>query len=173
MSEEVVREMTMEEMIEKNRKYLDFIESRYKEMQKRCEKLNDSCKYIELNSYGEGITIGKKSMQEKVKKLCEFWNNNRTATIMKLFDGMTWEQIFGEIEKADDKVIEYENEKEEIHVGDVIEDIGGVRTLLVTNVVSPYVYTLDKDGRDGVRNEKDVVKTGEHYPLDEFLKELK
>ena len=32
MSEKVVREMTVEELIEQNRTYLGFIESRYKEI---------------------------------------------------------------------------------------------------------------------------------------------
>ncbi len=173
MSEKVLHEITMEEMIEQNKTYLGFIESRYKEMRKRCEKLNNRCEYIELNSYGEGIKKGEQLMQEKVDKIIDYWVNNPSILTQWFGSETTLFQLLEKTKQTCER-IEYETEKEqEIHVGDVIEDIGGVRTLLVTNVVSPYVYTLDKDGRDGVRNEKDVVKTGEHYPLDEFLKELK
>ncbi len=178
MSEKALHEITVEEMIEQNKTYLGFIESRYKEMQKRCEKLNDNCEYIELNSYGEGIKKGEQLMQEKANKILEYYSGINDADVLsELFGDLTYAQIFGDIETVYNRIINYEQEKEEkekeIHVGDVVKDIGGVKTLLVTNVANPYVYTLDKDGRDGVRNQKDVVKTGEHYPLDEFLKGLK
>lgn len=195
-----ITDMTKKELFSSLNEYVDEInklvleaEERYKLLWESYEELDEDhrrlgYKNLELKeenevlkqeesetqkAYDLGHEDGEKSMQEKVNKLCEYWINNKTSTIIELFGGMTWEQIFGDVETAYNKVMYYENEKEEIHVGDVVKDIVGVKTLLVTNVVNSYVYTLDKDGRDGVRNKNDVVKTGEHYPLDEFLKGLK
>lgn len=177
MSEEVVREMTMEEMVKKNKTYLGFIEDRYKEMQKRCEKLNDRCEDIELNSYNVGFKKGKELMQEKVNKLCEFyWDTIDVDILRAVFGNSTWAEILENVEEACNKILEYEEKEryeKEIHVGDIVENISSGEKLFVTTIEKPYVYTLDKDGKNGIINQDDVMKTGKHYGLDEILKELK
>lgn len=153
--------------VSEDRDYLGRQLKDFKEKEKEFPKAYDL-------GYEEGFEKGEKSMQEKANKICEYWDKDDTVVLSKLFDGWTWTQIFGDVERAYNKIITYEKEQEEkeFHVGDIVEDIRSVRKLLVTNVVDPYVYTLDKDGRGGVRNQKDVVKTGWHYPLNEFLKGL-
>ena len=134
---------------------------------------------IKLLAYGTaydlGYEDGEQSVQEKVIKLCEYWCNNKTSTIIELFGGMTWEQIFGDIEKAYDKVIEYEKKKEqeekEIHVGDEVVDKNG-KKYVVIHLVGVFMYAMASSGKSYTFSYSDVSKTGKHYPLEDMLKEL-
>lgn len=171
MSEEVVREMTVEELIEQNKTYLGFIESRYKEMQKRCEKLNDSCEYIELNSYGEGIKKGEQLMQEKVDKIIDYWVNNPSILTQWFGSETTLFQLLEKTKQTCER-IEYEKEKEqEIHVGDEVVDKNG-KKYVVRHLVGVFMYAMSSSGASYTFSYSDVSKTGKHYPLEEMLKEL-
>lgn len=115
-------------------------------------------------------------MQEKANKICEYWNNNNTATLIALFDGMTLTQIFEDIEKAYNKIAEYEKKERyerEIRIGDVVTKDGN--NYVVFGFYGEDNNTLDLITKHGVMASlhKDLVtKTGKHYPIDEMLKEL-
>ena len=171
MSEKAVHEITMEEMIEQNKTYLGFIEDRYKEMQKRCEKLNDRCDYIELNSYGEGIKKGEQSMQEKVDKIIDYWVNNPSILTQWFGSETTLFQLLENTKQTCER-IEYEKEKgQEIHVGDEVVDKSG-KKYIVRHLVGVFMYAMSSSGGSYTFVYSDVSKTGKHYPLEEMLKEL-
>ncbi len=176
MSEKVVHEMTVEEMIEQNKTYLGFIESRYKEMQKRCEKLNERSEYIELNSYGEGIKKGEQLMQQKVDEMLEFREHTKWEIIEDIFGTKTaLVDFISNINEYYNKIINYEKEKEEkekeIRVGDEVLYEDGNK-YVVYCLTYGYIYALKYDGTGGVFKRSDISKTGKHYCLDEILKEL-
>jgi len=172
MSEKELREITMEEMIEQNKTYLGFIENRYKEIQKRCEKLNDRCEYIELNSYGEGIKKGEQLMQEKVDKIIDYWVNNPSILTQWFGSETTLFQLLEKTKQTCER-IEYEKEKEqEIHVGDEVVDKNG-KKYVVIHLVGVFMYAMSSSGESYTFVYSDVSKTGKHYPIEEMLKELK
>ena len=172
MSEKELREITMEEMIEQNKTYLGFIENRYKEMQKRCEKLNDRCGYIELNSYGEGIKKGEQLMQERVDKIIDYWVNNPSILTQWFGSETTLFQLLEKSKQTCER-IEHEKgkEKEEIHVGDEVVDEYG-KKYIVRRLVDRNLCLLGRKGEALMLGYSNVSKTGKHYPLVEMLKEL-
>lgn len=172
MSEKTLHEITVEEMIEQNKTYLDFIKSRYEEMQKRCEKLNDSCGYIELNSYGEGIKKGEQLMQERVDKIIDYWVNNPSILTQWFGSETTLFQLLEKTKQTCERIeYEKESEKEEIHVGDGVL-YEGCEKYVVYRLNDGYVYALKNNGTVGTFKHSYVSKTGKHYCLDEILKEL-
>lgn len=122
--------------------------------------------------FEEGFAKGEQSMQEKMNKLCEFWNNNNTATLIALFDGMILSQIFEDIETAYNKIVEYEKKEKEIKVGDEVVDCDGTK-FIVRFLNDSYADVLAYNGVSVECDYADISKTGKHYPIDEMLKELK
>jgi hypothetical protein len=150
-----------------------------------CEKYNDlqnafeeSCEHRQLlftryaDAYSEGFKNGQEDFQVKVKKILDTFDKWEADELVDVFGVTTNIELLNDIKTNYEKIINYEKKKEEIHVGDVVKNVGIEKPLLVYKVASPYVYILDQDGQGSVRSEKDVVKTGKHYPIDEILKEL-
>ena len=96
-------------------------------------------------AYDMGFEDGEQSMQEKANKICEYWNNNNTATLIALFDGMTPTQIFEDIEMAYNKIAEYEKKEKEIKVGDEVVDCDGTK-YVVRFLNDSYVDALAYNG---------------------------
>ena len=70
------------------------------------------------------------------------------------------------------KVKAYEEERNEIKVGDVVKIKGGCVEAIVTKVESQKIFRLFKDGScDGNTIKEDLEKTGKHFDsIDEFMK---
>lgn len=176
MSEKALHEITMVEMIEQNKTYLDFIEDRYKEMQKRCEKLNDRCGYIELNSYGEGIKKGEQLMQERIDKIIDYWVNNPSILTQWFGSETTLFQLLEKTKQTCER-IEYEKDQEErikpISVGDELVGAYGFK-YVVTKLDGKEVCLVDNHGdiRHTFLDHEAFTKTGKNYPINEILKEL-
>ncbi len=122
-------------------------------------------------AYDLGFKDGEYSMQKKAYKICEYWNNNDTAVLSKLFDGWTWTQIFEDIETAYNKIAEYEKKEKEIKVGDEVVDCDGTK-YVVRFLNDCSVDALAYNGVSVECDYADISKTGKHYPLEEMLKEL-
>ena len=73
------------------------------------------------------------------------------------------------------KVAEWENEKDEIKVGDVFQDDDG-NNAIVTSIKGNTVYYMwdDGDTRSGFAEDvkKHFTKTGRHIDIDSFLKQI-
>ncbi len=146
----------------------------YNELQEKYEDLKqeESEPQYDYKAYNEGFENGEYSMQKKAYKICEYWNDNNTAALIALFDGMVLSQIFEDIETAYNKIAEYERKEKEIKVGDEVVDCDGTK-YVVRFLNDSYVDALAYNGVSVECDYADVSKTGKHYPLEEMLKELK
>ena len=74
------------------------------------------------------------------------------------------------------KVAEWENEKDEIKVGDVFQDDDG-NNAIVTSIKGNTIYYMwdDGDTRSGFAEDvkKHFTKTGRHIDIDSFLKQIR
>lgn len=121
--------------------------------------------------FEEGFAKGEQSMQEKAKKIVEFWDEADDEEIEDAFSDMEYGSAFENINKSYDKIIEYENEKEEIHVGDEVVDEDGDK-YVVRCLLYGRVCVMSSSGWSTTFEYNDLSKTGKHYPLEEILKEL-
>ena len=171
-----IKDSTIEDLAYYAKMIFDEMEARYDNLSALYEALHDD--YNELaeekessKTYESGYEDGKYSMQKKAYKICEYWNNNDTDILSKLFDGWTWTQIFEDIEMAYNKIAEYEKKEKEIHVGDEVVDGDGEKCV-VRALDGGYIYLLGHSGDAFMLGYSNVSKTGKHYPLEEMLKEL-
>lgn len=76
------------------------------------------------------------------------------------------------VQEALAKVKAYEDECDEIKVGDVVTTRGSVFESIVTNVSGNKISRLYRDGScDGFTYKENLVKTGKHYDsIDEFMR---
>lgn len=151
----------------------DDLREKLKNVKEKYEDLKqeESEPQYDYKAYNEGFENGEYSMQKKAYKICEYWNNNDTDVLSKLFDGWTWTQIFEDIETAYNKIAEYERKEKEIKVGDEVVDCDGTK-YVVRFLNDSYADALAYNGVSVECDYADISKTGKHYPIDEILKEL-
>lgn len=72
------------------------------------------------------------------------------------------------------KVVEWEKAKDEIKVGDVLEDMASSKIkCVVTNIYpSNMAYLVFSDGSAGIHELENMKKTGRHIDIDGFLKQI-
>ena len=72
------------------------------------------------------------------------------------------------------KVVEWEKAKDEIKVGDVLEDMASSKIkCVVTNIYpSNMAYLVFSDGSAGIHELENMKKTGRHIDIDSFLKQI-
>jgi hypothetical protein len=144
-----------------NVKY-EILAKEYHEMCEHCESLT---KRLHVN-YSESFKKGQEDFQIKAKKILDTFDEWDADVLVDVFGVSTNIELLYDIKTNYEKIIAYE----QIKIGDVVKNVGSGKPLLVYKVASPYVYILDRDGQNGVRSEKDVIKTGKHYDLDKILK---
>lgn len=73
------------------------------------------------------------------------------------------------------KVAEWEKAKEEIKVGDILEDIAdnNVKCVVVKPYSSNMAYLVFSDGSAGLNELDNLRKTGRHTDIDSFLKQIR
>ena len=98
------------------------------------------------------------------RKLIEIFN---TVLINKIFN-LTYPE-------AAAKVAEWERQKEEIKVGDVLEDIYVSKVKCVVTNLYPdnMAYSIFGDGTAGMHELNNFKKTGRHIDIDGFLKQIR
>lgn len=122
--------------------------------------------------------------------LNDAWELARKIVLPTFHGGYTWdevENIFGTKhicknhisvlfnftpQEALAKVKAYEEERNEIKVGDVVKVRGGFFESIVTKVDGRIIYRLFRDGGfNNVTKKEDLIKTGKHFDsIDEFMK---
>ena len=94
----------------------------------------------------------------------------------EIFGGDNTDWIVGghSYPEAAAKVAEWEKAKEEIKVGDVLEDMAsGKVKCVVTNIYpSNMAYLVFNDGSAGIHELENMKKTGRHIDIDSFLKQI-
>lgn len=101
------------------------------------------------------------------------------------FNQSEFEEIFGDsyiseifknytYPKAAAKVAEWEKAKEEIKVGDVLEEIeySNIKCVVTKPHSSNMAYLVFSDGSVGLNKLNDLRKTGRHIDIDSFLKQI-
>ena len=76
--------------------------------------------------------------------------------------------------EAAEKVEEWEKEKEEVKVGDVIEDtyVRKVKCVVTNLYPNNMAYSIFGDGTAGMHELNNFKKTGRHIDVDSFLKQI-
>lgn len=96
-----------------------------------------------------------------VDELKDIFGKNTFASLMNTFSP----------QEALAKVKAYEEERNEIKVGDVVEFKDGCIESIVTKVDGYTIYKLFKSGDCNSCDKKDLKKTGKHYDsIDEFMR---
>jgi hypothetical protein len=146
----------------------DYLQRELKEFK---EKDKEFPKAYELG-FEEGFAKGEQSMQEKAKKIVDFWVETDMEVIENVFSDIeAYEDAFDDINKSYDKILEYEKKEKEIKVGDEVKDEYGEK-YIVRKLDSRGIYLLRHNGEGVLDTGSNVSKTGKHYPLEEMLKEL-
>lgn len=188
-----VERMAGKELVVRAKQFINEIDVRFKELEKDYEALEKEYKglkekYEDLKQeesefpkaydlgYEEGFVKGEQSMQEKAKKIVDFWDEADDEEIEDVFSDMEYGSAFENINESYDKIIEYEKKEQyerEIHIGDVVTKDGN--NYVVFGFYGDDKNTLDLITKHGVMaslHKDPVTKTGKHYPIDEMLKEL-
>ena len=117
------------------------------------------------------------------------WELARKITCQPInggFNRSEFEEIFNEgyisdvfekytYPKAAAKVAEWEKEKEEIKVGDVLEGIydSNIKCVATNLYPSNMAYLVFDDGTAGICSLNDFKKTGRHIDINSFLKQIR
>ena len=98
------------------------------------------------------------------------------SKLIEIFNTALNNEIFNlTYPEAAAKVAEWEKAKEEIKVGDVLEDIAdnNVKCVVVKPYSSNMAYLVFSDGSAGLNELDNLRKTGKHTDIDSFLKQIK
>ena len=97
------------------------------------------------------------------------------SKLIEIFNTAFYNEIFIlTYPEAAAKVAEWENEKEEIKVGDVLEGIydNEVKCIVTNLCPDNMAYLVFDDGTAGVYELDNLKKTGHHIDIDSFLKQI-
>ena len=97
------------------------------------------------------------------------------SKLIEIFNTALNNEIFNlTYPKAAAKVAGWEKAKEEIKVGDVLEDIAdrGVKCVATSLYPGNKAYLVFDDGSAGMNELDDFKKTGRHIDIDSFLKQI-
>ena len=127
---------------------------------------------IRDNAFEAGRIIGNEEAWELMKKMGIMYCND----LVKVFDSdEPWEIItrFSYAEAAE-KVAEYERQKEEICVGDVVRfKKNHGNKMLVTSIVDDFLYGIDVEGHIySCRHISEWEKTGKHIDVPAWLAQI-
>ena len=98
------------------------------------------------------------------------------SKLIEIFNTALNNEIFNlTYPEAAAKVAEWEKAKEEIKVGDVLEDIAdnNVKCVVVKPYSSNMAYLVFSDGSAGLNELDNLRKTGKHTDINSFLKQIK
>ena len=128
--------------------------------------------------YNQAFNQGAEAAWELANKIKLIFQNSGTkiGEVNKIFGNYFFADIF-EIyayTEAAAKVEEWEQQKEEIKVGDVIEDIHISKVKCVVTNLYPdnMAYSIFGDGTAGMHELNNFKKTGRHIDIDSFLKQI-
>ena len=129
--------------------------------------------------YNQTFNQGAETAWELARKIaCQPINGGfKRSEFEEIFDEGYISDIFEKYTypKAAAKVAEWEKEKEEIKVGDVLEGIydSNIKCVATNLYPSNMAYLVFDDGTTGICNLDDFKKTSRHMDIDSFLKQIR
>ena len=142
---------------------------------------------IRKEAYDEGYADAKGGYENGFENgMIVAWEAARKISMSKIDGGLSWEamnDIFGTAgsskiykkftaPEAIEKIRQYEQEKEEIKVGDEVISPNGKG--VVTEITDIYVRIMYAKGSGQVVKSEDLTKTGRHFPeIAEVLQKMK
>ena len=141
-----------------------------KELKERVEKANRT-------SLHGGRIAGQNEAWELARKIVLYDKDSYSGEELKEIFGYAYSQTlmknYTYLEAAA-KVAEWENEKEEIKDGDVLEGIydNEVKCIVTNLCPDNMAYLVFDDGTAGVYELDNLKKTGRHIDIDSFLKQI-
>ena len=124
------------------------------------------------DAYSDGFRSGQVDLQIKAKKILDTFDKWEADELVNVFGVSTNIELLNDIKTNYEKIINYENEKEEIHVGDVVTQDGYNYIVIDVYDNDNTLAMITKSGAVITLHKNYVKKTGKHYPIDEMLKEL-
>ena len=170
--------------------YTEPLERKNENKQKQIEKLVDklhrqAAEITRLLAENERLKPNYENIRAKGQN--EAWELARKISLSEIYDGYSsneLKEIFGSIcldevfnstyQEAVAKVAEWEKAKEEIKVGDVLEDIYVSKVKCVVTNLYPdnMAYSIFGDGTAGMHELNNFKKTGRHMDINSFLKQI-
>ena len=129
--------------------------------------------------YNQAFNQGTKEAWELAKKIKLIFQNSgtRIGEVEKIFGNYFFADIFENYTypEAAAKVAQWEKAKEEIKVGDILEDIydKNVKCTVTNLYPSNMAYLVFDDGTAGMHKLDTFKKTGRRMPIDSFLKQIR
>lgn len=117
---------------------------------------------------------GAETAWELAKKCMLMTDREREAIFGSGHNALYGVLTYFDYKHAAAKVAEWEKAKEEIKVGDVLEDIAdrSVKCVVTNLYPNNMAYLVFDDGTAGMHKLDDFKKTGRHIDIDGFLKQI-
>ena len=113
---------------------------------------------------------------ELARKIAPTAGGLSSSELVEIFNAFLPRDILSEntYPEAAAKVTEWEKAKEEVRVGDVLEDIydSNVKCVVTNLYPSNMAYLVFDDGTAGIHELDNLKKTGRHIDIDGFLKQI-
>lgn len=133
----------------------------------------EKSKRVNLNM---GRLAGQNEAWELARKLAPTAGGLSSSELVEIFNSFLPRDILSEntYPEAAAKVEAWEKAKEEIKVGDILEDIAdnNVKCVVVKPYSSNMAYLVFSDGSAGLNELDNLRKTGRHIDIDSFLKQI-
>ena len=114
---------------------------------------------------------------ELARKITSTAGGLSSSELVEIFNAFLPRDILSEntYPEAAEKVAEWEKAKEEIKVGDVLEDIADRSVKCVATSLYPnnMAYLVFSDGSAGIHELENMKKTGRRIDIDGFLKQIR
>ena len=128
-----------------------------------------------IKAFNNGRLAGQNEAWELVRKIFDMETNDIEDIFIKE-DAWNLGTVLNNYtyQEAAAKVAEWEKAKEEIKVGDVLEDIYVSKVKCVVTNLYPdnMAYSIFGDGTAGMHELNNFKKTGRHIDIDSFLKQI-
>lgn len=140
---------------------------------KGLDKLEPIDKYKRVN-LNMGRLAGQNEAWKLARKCMLMTDREREAIFGSGHNALYGVLTYFDYKHAAAKVAEWEKAKEEIKVGDVLEDIAdnNVKCVVTKPHSSNMAYLVFSDGSAGLNELDNLRKTGRHIDIDSFLKQI-
>lgn len=133
----------------------------------------EKSKRVNLNM---GRVAGQNEAWELAKKIASTAGGLSSSELVEIFNAFLPRDILSNntYPEAAAKVAEWEKAKEEVRVGDILEDIADRSVKCVATSLYPnnMAYLVFSDGSAGIHELENMKKTGRHIDIDGFLKQI-
>ena len=162
---------SMEEKLHNQRAEINRLIEENKELKINANWYNNCAK---VDSIDKARTAGQQEAWELARKCMLMTDREREAIFGSGHNALYGVLTYFDYKHAAAKVAEWEKGKDEIKVGDVLEDMASSKVkCVVTNIYpSNMAYLVFSDGSAGIHELENMKKTGRHIDIGSFLKQI-